>query len=71
MKLTTKQIIIIAWIILTISLIVFCGYFGLEKAKGISYQKGSNDGQIFLANQIRSGIRVNYEDGAIMFVPNQ
>jgi len=71
MKLTTKQIIIIAWIILTISLIVFCGYFGLEKAKDISYKKGVLDGTNSAVQQIKSGVKVSFEDGVIMFVPNQ
>jgi len=67
----TNTIIIISLIILTIVSISLCGYFGLELEKRKSYDKGFNDGQVNLANQIKSGVRINYEDGVILFVPAQ
>jgi len=67
-----KKIIIIAGIIGIIALVGFnVYYFGYLQMRKSAYQKGLNDGAVNLANQLRSGIRVNYEDGVIMFVPKQ
>jgi len=71
MKLTTKQILIIIGIVLIIASVGFNLYIGGMKIKENIYKKGVQDGQINLANQIKSGVRINYEDGVIMFVPAQ
>jgi len=67
----TKKILIIIGIILIIASIAGNLYFGGMKIKENIYKKGVQDGQINLANQIKSGVRINYEDGVILFVPAQ
>jgi len=67
----TKQILIILGIVIIIASIAGNLYFGGMKIKENIYKKGLNDGAINLANQIRSGIKINYEDGVILFVPQQ
>jgi len=67
----TKKILIIIGIILIIASVGANLYFGGMKIKENIYKKGFNDGQVNLANQIKSGVRINYEDGVIMFVPAQ
>jgi len=71
MKLTTKQILISLGIVIIIASIAGKLYFGGIKIKDNIDKKGFNDGQINLANQIKSGVRINYEDGVILFVPAQ
>jgi len=71
MKLNTKQILIILGIVIIIASIAGNLYFGGMKIKDNIYKKGLNDGAVNLANQIRSGIKINYEDGVILFVPQQ
>jgi len=70
-KLNTKQILIIAWIVLTIISVSLCGYFGWEKVRDDAYTKGFDSGQINLANQIIQGRRITTDTGVIMFIPNQ
>jgi len=66
-----KQILIIAWIILTIILTYTCGYFGWEKVRDNIYKKGLNSGAVNLANQIKGGVNITYPDGIITFIPAQ
>jgi len=68
----TNTIIIISLIVLTIVSISLCGYFGLELEKRKSYDKGLNDGEIRLANQIiQGGRKITTDTGVILFVPAQ
>lgn len=71
MKLTTKKILIIIGIILIIGSVGLNLYFGGIRLRDKIYQKGLQDGVNSALTQIKSGIKVNFEDGVIMFVPNQ
>ena len=55
MNTKTITIIGIGLMVLIIILVSFCGYFGLELEKRKSYDKGLEDGEIRLANQIIQG----------------
>jgi len=64
-----KKILIIVGIIGIIASIGLNLFFGLLKAKEISYKQGLEDGANNAVQQIKNGIRINFEDGVILFVP--
>ena len=71
MKLNKKQIITIIVVGLIIASVGFNIYICGTKIADKIYKEGLQQGAINITNQIRTGININYEDGAIKFVPSQ
>jgi len=70
-KLNTKQILIIIGIVLIIASVSANLYFCGLKIKDNIYEKGLQQGAVNITNQIKNGVRITYDTGVILFVPNQ
>ena len=66
-----KKIFLIPWAVITVILIGFLLAVWFKDAEKKIYQKGIQEGQANLVNQIINGARVNLETGVILFTPKQ
>lgn len=66
-----KKILIGIGILIIIGSLGFNIYVGLQAIKNQEYQRGLLDGANNIVQQIKNGIRVNFDEGVILFVPKQ
>jgi len=64
-----RIILIITITILVVGSVGLNAHFGWKEVRSEIYQKGLQDGANSALNQIRNGVKVNLEDGTILFVP--
>ena len=67
MKLIIKQILIIAWAMITIVAVGFSIYTGWTKVKDNLLKQGA----VNITQQIVNGAKITYPEGVIIFIPNQ
>lgn len=66
-----KKILMVIGILIIVGSLGFNILTGLEKMKTSSYKQGVQDGANNIVQQIKNGIRVNFDEGVILFVPKQ